>query len=261
MNFRKFLFIPFALAFAWPVFAADESDAPAQEVADKVSEPAACADNENCKKTRKEEIKTLDLVLILDESGSMQGLESDTIGGFNSMIEKQKKLKIDTYVTTVVFSSSSKTLHDRVKIADVKPMTDNDYRTGGTTALLDAVGIAINNLDKIENINAKDHKVIVVIITDGQENSSREYNKQIIKNLISERQEKYEWDFLFLGANIDSVGEATSMGINAANAVKYKNSQSGVRANYDAVATFAEEAVSAEPAEGSSWKDKIEEDK
>ena len=210
---------------------------------------------------KKTEIKALDLVLVIDKSGSMGGLESDTIGGFNSMINKQKELKIDTTVTTVLFNDQYKLLYDRKKLEEIPEMTNKDYVTGGMTALLDAVGRTIHTVDQIENINAPDHKVVFAIITDGQENYSKEYRKDLIKQLISIRQEKYGWEFVFLGANIDAVGEARSLGINSDNAIKYKNTKEGVRANYDAISSFAEEAVMGAPSDApKAWKNKVKED-
>lgn len=206
---------------------------------------------------KKTDIKALDLVLVIDKSGSMHGLEKDTIGGFNSMINKQKDLKVDTSVTTVLFDHNYELLYDRKKLEEIPEMTNKDYVTGGSTALLDAIGNTISRLDQIDNINDEDHKVIFAIITDGRENSSREFSKDQIKKLISLRQEKYGWEFIFLGANIDAVSEASSLGIDRDNAVKYQNSSDGVRANFAGIASFCSCYVSQNSKSREAWKDQI----
>ena len=206
--------------------------------------------------------KQVELVLVLDKSGSMSGLESDTIGGFNSMIEKEKKLDADVHVTTVLFSDESKLLYDRESIRKIEPMTDKQYMVGGSTALLDAVGNTILKVDKYEDVvsRAADTKVIFVIITDGMENASHEFTKAKVKEMISDRQEKSKWDFVYLGANIDAVKEAGSIGISQNNAVKYRNTDTGVRSNFDAVSAFVAERVEGTPEAESNWKDKVEKD-
>ncbi|MCR5084067.1 MAG: VWA domain-containing protein [Succinivibrionaceae bacterium] len=203
----------------------------------------------------------MDLVLVLDKSGSMHGLESDTIGGFNSMIEKQRKLEVKTDVTTVLFSDKYITLHAREDLGKVGEMTSQDYTTGGMTALLDAVGRTIDTVASYDNKQYENSKVVFVIITDGQENSSKEYTKDQLKRIVSERQERDKWEFVFLGANIDAVSEARSMGINSNHAIKYRNTESGVRANYNAVADFAAEAAAAEGEVSDAWKKEVEQDK
>lgn len=175
-----------------------------------------------------------ELVFILDRSGSMGGLESDTIGGFNGMLEKQKKEEGEANVTTVLFDDQIDIIHDRFPIHVVKPLTDEDYYVRGCTALLDAVGSTVR---KVENIQErlpeemKAEKVIFVITTDGQENASREYTAAMVKKMIEKNQEK-GWQFLFLGANIDAVEEAEKIGIRRTHAASYKNDSRGVKLNY-----------------------------
>ena len=177
-----------------------------------------------------------ELVFILDRSGSMSGLETDTIGGFNGMLTKQKKEEGEANVTTVLFDDQIEVIHDRFPIEIVKPLTDEDYYVRGCTALLDAVGSTVK---KIENIQKrlpeemKSEKVIFVITTDGQENASREYSANMVKKMIEENQKK-GWEFLFLGANIDAVQEAEKIGIRRTHAASYKNDSRGVQLNYQA---------------------------
>lgn len=201
----------------------------------------------------------LELVMVIDQSGSMSGLEDDTIGGFNSMIAQQKHDDIDVNVTAVVFNDLSKTIYDREKLGNVTKMTDNDYHPGGMTALMDAIGTTIAKVEKYPEITNKDNKVLFVIITDGQENDSKEYTKDIIKKMISNKQEKDGWEFVYLGANIDALTEARSIGVKEENAVKYKNTGDGVRSNYKAVAELAGDIV-ADNFEKSKWKNNLVKD-
>ena len=204
-----------------------------------------------------------EVLMVLDKSGSMYGLTDDTIGGFNSMIQKYREQKLPVRVTTVLFNNKSDILHDRQDIATVKELTDKDYVASGTTALLDALGESLTRLSNLPDVkDSKDTQVVVVIITDGQENSSTEYKKATIKDMISDLQKK-GWKFMFLGANIDAVSEAGSLGIDTRNAVKYKNTGSAVRSNYDAVVSFTMEAVEASGSDGSmkgDWKNSVEAD-
>ncbi|MBS5719004.1 MAG: VWA domain-containing protein, partial [Megasphaera micronuciformis] len=208
---------------------------------------------------KKERPNHLELVMVIDQSGSMSGLEDDTIGGFNSMISKQKKDDVDANVTAVVFSDNAKTIYDRERLGNVREMTDKEYTPGGMTALMDAIGTTITKVEKYDGINEKNNKVLFVIITDGQENDSKEYTKDTIKRMISDKQERDGWEFVFLGANIDAASEAKSIGVKAENAAKYKNTDAGVRANYAAVADLAKDIVSDNRIR-SNWKNNLVED-
>ncbi len=176
-----------------------------------------------------------ELVFILDRSGSMGGLESDTIGGFNGMLQKQRKEEGEANVTTVLFDDQIEIIHDRFTIDIVKPLTDADYYVRGCTALLDAVG---GTVKKVENIQKhlpeeqRAEKIIFVITTDGQENASREYSANMVKKMIEKNQEK-GWQFLFLGANIDAAEEAEKIGIKRTHAASYKNDSRGVKLNFE----------------------------
>ena len=178
--------------------------------------------------------KLTEMVFILDRSGSMSGLESDTIGGFNSMIEKQKK-EGDAIVSTVLFSNDVEILHDRVGLKDVGKMTDREYYVTGSTSLLDAVG---GTIERIKHVQTCDENIpgttFFVIITDGHENSSREYSYSKVRSLI-ESQKKEGWDFLFLGANIDVAEEAERIGIRRMNAVNYNCDPRGISDMYECV--------------------------
>ncbi len=179
-----------------------------------------------------------EIVFILDCSGSMSGLEADTIGGFNSMIEKQKKLEGEVRISTVLFNHFSRVVHDRVPIDRIRPMTERDYSVGGNTALLDAVGSAIRhigNVHKYARVEDVPEHTMFVITTDGMENASRLYNVRQIKEMILRQKEKYGWEFLFLGANIDAVQTAASFGIGADYAANYHSDAQGTQVNYDAL--------------------------
>ena len=180
-----------------------------------------------------------ELVFILDRSGSMAGLESDTIGGFNSMIEKQKKQDGSCYVSTVLFDDESEVLHDRVKLGDIPKMTDNDYTVRGCTALIDAIGGAIRHIGNIHKYarpeDVPEHTMFV-ITTDGQENASHRYTSEQVKKMIELRREKYGWEFLFIGANIDAVETASRYGIGADRAVNYNADGEGTHILYETVA-------------------------
>lgn len=176
-----------------------------------------------------------EMVFILDRSGSMCGLEKDTIGGFNSMIKQQKQAEGSAVVSTVLFDDEIKVLHDRVAIDKIGKMTEDDYFTCGCTALLDAVGGAIHHIGNIHKYARNDdvpEKTIFVIITDGLENSSRRYNLAKVKKMISRQKEKYGWEFLFVGANIDAVHTAGAMGIQEDNAVDYVADSEGTEVVY-----------------------------
>ena len=179
-----------------------------------------------------------ELVFILDRSGSMAGLESDTIGGFNAMLEKQKKQEGECFVSTVLFDDSSVVLHDRLKLSNVPSMTQNDYTVCGCTALIDALGDAIKHIGNIHKYaRAEDvpQNTIFVITTDGQENASHKYTAEKVKAMIERQKEKYGWEFLFIGANIDAVQTASRYGISADRAVNYNADSQGTRVLYNAV--------------------------
>lgn len=176
-----------------------------------------------------------EMVFILDRSGSMQSLTSDTIGGFNSMIENQKKEDGEAYVTTVLFDDAYEMLHDHVNIQDIQPITDKEYYARGMTALLDAVGKTINSVGKRLSETPEDErpeKVIFVITTDGFENASMEFEKDTIKNMIEHQQSKYSWTFIFLGANMDAVEEAKNLGIKSSYSHTYTASGTGTQSVY-----------------------------
>lgn len=203
-----------------------------------------------------------ELVFIIDKSGSMSGLESDTIGGFNSMLKKQRGESGEAYLSTVLFDTTEQVLYDRVPIDKVPEMTDKDYVPGGCTALLDAMGGAIKHIHTIHRYAREEdrpEKTMFIIITDGYENSSRRYNLKKIRDMIAERKEKDHWEFLFLGANIDAVKEAANFGISADRAVEYCSDPTGTALNYE-VLTEAVSSYRAKACLDAGWKAPIEAD-
>ena len=203
-----------------------------------------------------------ELVFILDRSGSMGGLESDTIGGFNGMIAKQKKEEEKVNVTTVLFDDEVEIIHDRFPIEIIEPLTDKDYYVRGCTALLDAIGQAIIKIDNVQKHLPESHKagnVLFVITTDGLENSSEEYAYRDIKRMIEAKKE-CGWEFLFLGANIDAVKEAEKMGIAKERAVTYENDHRGVALNYETVGRAVIKAIKSRECKvevDENWADEI----
>lgn len=180
-----------------------------------------------------------ELVFILDKSGSMSGLETDTIGGFNSMLAKQQAIDGECYITTVLFDNNFELLHDRIEINAVRAITEKEYHVGGSTALLDAIGMSINKIAKAQKNTAEDYraeKVMFVILTDGEENSSREYSAEKVKSQIEHQKSKYGWEFIFLGANIDAVSTAVSYGFAPDRAVDYIADSKGTALNYKVMA-------------------------
>ena len=179
-----------------------------------------------------------EMVFIIDKSGSMSGLESDTIGGFNSMINKQKKEEGTAYVTTILFDNNSETIHDRVPLETIKPMNDKDYVVGGCTALIDAIGEAVEHISTIHKYarpeDIPEHTVFV-ITTDGMENASKKFSSKQVKNMIEEKKKENNWEFLFIGANIDAVETASHFGIDSSRAVNYHADKKGTGILYESV--------------------------
>ena len=203
-----------------------------------------------------------ELVFIIDRSGSMHGLESDTLGGFNSMLEKQKHSEGEAYVSTILFNDYSKVIHDRSNIKNVEPLTANQYQVGGCTALLDAIGGAIRHIGNVHKYARSEdvpEKTLFVIITDGMENASHHFTAEQIKQKIQHQKEKYGWEFLFLGANIDAVGVAGNIGIEEDRAVKYCCDAEGTQLNYEEVGK-AVQSLRAGRGIAKGWKKKIEAD-
>ena len=191
----------------------------------------------NAKAQEKKTEELTELVFILDRSGSMGGLEADTIGGFNGLIEKQKESDAPCLVSTVLFDHTSEVLHDRVPLKDVPPMTTKDYSVRGCTALMDAIGYAVKHIDTVHKYARPEDvpaRTLFTVITDGMENASKKYDRAAVKNLIESHKEK-GWDFIFIGANIDAEETAGSIGIPAAQAVNYHADAMGTRAVYEAV--------------------------
>lgn len=203
-----------------------------------------------------------ELVFILDKSGSMAGLEGDTIGGYNSMLKKQQGAEGEAVVTTVIFNHDYELLHDRIKIKGISPITEEDYEVSGTTALFDAIGFSIQKIANVQKKTKEDEraeKVLFVITTDGMENSSKEYNATKIKKMIEHHKEQDGWQFIFLGANIDAVTTAVNFGISEDYAVDYHADELGTQLNYEvlneAVTNFRKESKI-----DRNWKKGIEED-
>ena len=203
-----------------------------------------------------------ELVFILDRSGSMSGLESDTVGGFNTMIEKQKKQNAPCYVSTVLFNNTSEVLYDRVKLGEVQKMTEENFFVGGSTALMDAIGGAIHHIGNIHKyIRPEDvpANTMFVIMTDGMENASRNYSSDRVKQMIERQKKRYGWEFLFIGANIDAVETAARYGIDADRAVNYNADAEGTRVVYESVAN-AVCNVRANQELGVDWSEEIDKD-
>ncbi len=215
------------------------------------------------KNTEKKELRNniTEIVFILDRSGSMGGLESDTIGGFNSMIQKQKKEEGECYVTTVLFDSKVETLHDRIPLSEISDMTDKEYFVRGSTALLDAIGSTVSHISSIHKYVRKEDvpsHTIFVITTDGMENSSREYSSGKVKKMIEKKKED-GWEFLFLGANIDAVETARGFGINEECAVNYHSDAKGTALNY-ACLSRAIGSVRRKGKMDAAWREEIDAD-
>ena len=204
-----------------------------------------------------------ELVFILDRSGSMLGLEKDTIGGFNSMLEKQRKEPGDAVVSTVLFDNEAEVIHDRIAIKDVPNLSDSDYFVRGSTALLDAVGGAIHHIGNVHNYARKEdvpEKTLFIITTDGMENASYRYTYDMVQRMIKRQKKSYGWEFLFLGANIDAAAEAKKFGINESMAANYHCDEAGTALNYEVInETITSVRTCAAPL-SADWKKKIDAD-
>lgn len=203
-----------------------------------------------------------ELVFILDKSGSMAGLEADTIGGYNAMLMKQQKAEGEAFITTLLFDHTIELLHDRINIRGISAITEKDYEVGGTTALLDAIGFAIHkmiNVQKRTSEKERAEKVLFIITTDGMENASCEYIKGKIKKMIQHQKETYGWEFMFLGANIDAISTAAQFGISEDFAVDYHADRLGTQLNYEAVSEAVTNLRSGKKIDR-SWKKGIERD-
>ena len=209
-----------------------------------------------------------EIVFILDRSGSMGGLELDTIGGYNSLIRKQKNEEGEAIVSTVLFDDQTEVIHDRVSLDRIKPMTEAEYYVRGCTALLDAVGGAIHHIGNVHKYARKEdvpEKTLFIITTDGMENASRRYTYEKVKHMIERQKAKFGWEFLFLGANIDAIEEARRFGIQADRAVNYNCDSEGTAVNYKALSKAVSRVRQCsvdemDDALGCDWKDEIEAD-
>ena len=203
-----------------------------------------------------------ELVFILDRSGSMAGLEADTIGGFNGMIERQKKQAGEAFVSAVLFSDESTVIYDRADLRKIEPMTDKQYYVGGCTALIDAIGGAIHHIGNVHKYAREEDRpehTVFVITTDGMENASHRYSAAQVKEMVKRQKEKYGWEFMFLGANIDAVETAAHFGIARDRAVKFHNDSRGHALNYAEVSKAVSSVRMSMPL-SANWKEKIEED-
>lgn len=203
-----------------------------------------------------------EVVFILDRSGSMSGLEADTIGGFNAMLKKQKQGPGEALISTVLFDNRCRVLHDRIPVEKVAPLTDRDYTVGGCTALLDAIGGAIHHIGNVHKYARSEdvpEHTLFVITTDGMENASCRYSAQKVRKMIERQKEKYGWEFLFLGANIDAVETARRFGIGEDRAVNYHADSQGTRLNYEVLSAAISSVRSSAPL-SDQWKQEIDRD-
>lgn len=203
-----------------------------------------------------------ELVFILDRSGSMSGLESDTIGGYNAVLAKQKKESGDAIITTVLFDDRYELLHDRINLRGLSPIKDKEYFVRGTTALLDAVGKTINKIANVQKHTSEDERaehVMIVITTDGMENASREFSYEKVRQMIEHQKSKYGWEFIFLGANIDAIETAERFGISKDRATNYNADSEGTLLNYEVISETVS-CLRANRKISENWKERIDED-
>ena len=203
-----------------------------------------------------------EMVFILDRSGSMSGLESDTIGGYNAMLAKQQKEPGEAVITTVLFDDQYELLHDRINLRGVVPISDKEYFVRGNTALLDAVGKTINKIGNAQKRTAEPERaehVVVVITTDGMENASREFSEEKVRRMIEHQKSKYGWEFIFLGANIDAIATAERYGIGKDRAANYHADAEGTALNYSVVSETVSRVRTRQPI-AENWKERIEAD-
>jgi uncharacterized protein YegL len=203
-----------------------------------------------------------ELVFILDRSGSMEGLESDTIGGYNSLLEKQKKEPGEATITTVLFDDHYELLHDRISLRGIAPITENEYFVRGSTALLDAIGKTIHKIGNAQKHTAEDERaehVMVVITTDGLENASREFSYAKIRQMIEHQKSKYGWEFIFLGANMNAIATAAQFGISHDRAATFHSDHEGTELNFSVMCDAVSSVRASKPLT-SDWKGRIEED-
>lgn len=203
-----------------------------------------------------------EIVFILDRSGSMAGLEKDTIGGFNSMIERQRVQTGEALISTVLFDSTTEVIHDRVSLQKIEPMTEKQYFVRGCTALLDAIGGAIHHIGNVHKYAREEDRpehTLFVITTDGMENASRSYSSDRVKQMIERQKTKYNWEFLFLGANIDAIETAGHFGIEADRAVNYRSDKKGTALNYEVLSEAITSVRKSMPL-SKAWKKRIDED-
>ena len=205
-----------------------------------------------------------EIVFILDRSGSMSGLEADTIGGFNSLVRKQRKGQGEALVSTVLFDDKCEVIHDRVPMGSVKELTEDEYFVRGCTALLDAVGGAIHhigNIHKYARDEDRPEKTLFIITTDGMENASCRYSYAKVKRMVERQKTKYGWEFLFLGANMDAIEAAGNIGIKADHAVTYQNDEEGTALNYEVMEEAIHHVRCSSVPLGASWKARIDDDR
>lgn len=203
-----------------------------------------------------------ELVFILDRSGSMSGLESDTIGGYNSLLKKQKQEPGEVLITTVLFDDKYELLHDRINIRDISPITNKEYYVRGSTALLDAIGRTINKIGNAQRHTEEAERakhIMFVITTDGMENASKEYRYEKIRNMVEHQKNTYGWEFMFLGANIDAIATAKKFGIDPDRAVNYNSDSKGTKLNYEVISETVSN-VRMDFTISAFWKARIEED-